>query len=375
MKRKSNLYDTVLTYDNLEYCFNILIKSINNKKKLFSYIKYKNCLLIDILEKLHNGTYEFGKYNIFLIKENKYRIIMSEAIHDKIVNYFISYFILLPSFNCLIDSSVATRKNMGSEYAYKLMKKYINKLKYKEEVYALKIDVSKFFYNIDHKVLIDMISRRIKDKKCMSLIKKVIGCTNEDYINDNIIKLINREINKVRKLNINDEEKANRILELKNIPIYYKNKGISIGCFSNQILANFFLNDLDHYIKEVLRCKYYIRYMDDMLILSDDKFFLDKVYKDIVLKLKDIKLDVNKKSNMYRLSNGISFLGYNYIINNNRLIIKYNSNTIKKAKRRLNKLIKIDKVRYVKSFNSYKGYLYRSNTKLKVSMLKRKCKL
>lgn len=80
MKRKSNLYDSVLTYDNLEYCFNILIKSINNKKKLFSYIKYKNCLLIDILEKLHNGTYEFGKYNIFLIKENKYRIIMSEAI-------------------------------------------------------------------------------------------------------------------------------------------------------------------------------------------------------------------------------------------------------------------------------------------------------
>ena len=129
---------------------------------------------------------------------------------------------------------------MGSDYAYKLMKKYINKLKYKEEVYALKIDVSKFFYNIDHKVLIDMINRRIKDKKCMSLITKVIGCTNEDYINYNIIKLINREINKVRKLNINAEEKENRILELKSIPLYYKNKGISIGCFSNQILANFF---------------------------------------------------------------------------------------------------------------------------------------
>lgn len=115
--------------------------------------------------------------------------------------------------------------------------------------------------------------------------------------------------------------------------------------------------------------------MDDMLILSDDKSSLIKIYKDIVIKLQDIKLDVNKKSNIYRLSNGISFLGYNYIINNNGLIIKYNSNTIKKAKRRLNKLIKVDKVRYVKSFNSYKGYLYRSNTKLKVSMLKRKCKL
>lgn len=112
--------------------------------------------------------------------------------------------------------------------------------------------------------------------------------------------------------------------------------------------------------------------MDDMVILDCDKERLKIIYKEITKKLGSIKLEVNKKSNIYRLSNGVSFLGYTYILNDNRLIIKYNSNTIKKVKRRLNKLIKLDKVRYVKSFNSYKGYLYRSNTKLKVSMLKRK---
>ena len=369
MKRQNNLYDKVLTYDNLEYCYDILLKNVTNKKKLFRYVSYKNCLLINILEKLHNGTYEFGRYNIFLIKENKYRIIMSEAIEDKIVNYFISYFILLPTLNCLIDTSVATREGKGSEYAYNTMKKYINKLRDKDEVYVLKIDISKFFYNIDHFVLLDMISKKIKDKKSMEIIKKVINCTNRDYINEDINKLINNEIRKINGLNISDIEKEKRIMELKKIPLYDKNKGISIGCLSNQMLANFYLNDVDHFIKEELKCEYYQRYMDDMLILDCDKERLKIIYKEITKKLESIKLEVNKKSNIYRLSNGVSFLGYTYILNDNKLIIKYNNNTIKKVKRRLYKLNRVDKIGYIKSFNSYKGYLYRGNTKLKKKFL------
>ena len=62
----------------------------------------------------------------FLIHEKKYRIIMSESIPDKIVNQMISYYILLPSFNNLIDSNVATRKNKGTAYAYTLFSKYVN---------------------------------------------------------------------------------------------------------------------------------------------------------------------------------------------------------------------------------------------------------
>ena len=100
-------------------------------------------------------------------------------------------------------------------------------------------------------------------------------------------------------------------------------------------------------------------YMDDMLILDCDKERLKIIYKEITKKLESIKLEVNKKSNIYRLSNDVSFLGYTYILNDNKLIIKYNSNTIKKVKRKLHKLNRVDKVGYIKSFNSYKGIYIR----------------
>ena len=92
------------------------------------FIRYKNCYLIDILEKLKSREYKFSNYHIFLIHEKKYRIIMSESVCDKIVNQMISYFILLPSFKCLIDENIATRKNRGSSYGYKLFEKYVNNI-------------------------------------------------------------------------------------------------------------------------------------------------------------------------------------------------------------------------------------------------------
>ena len=82
--------------------------------------RYKNCFLIDILEKLRNNSYSFSNYHIFLIHEKKYRIIMSENISDKIVNQLVSYFILISSFKCLIEENVATRKGKGSSYGYML---------------------------------------------------------------------------------------------------------------------------------------------------------------------------------------------------------------------------------------------------------------
>lgn len=87
------------------------------------------------------------------------------------------------------------------------------------------------------------------------------------------------------------------ISELKSIPLYRNGYGLSIGCLTNQLMAIFYLNDIDHYIKEILKCKYYIRYMDDIYILSDDKYYLNKVYCDI---------------------------------KNNRLLIRYDNNTIRR---------------------------------------------
>lgn len=313
MKRVNNIYNNIVTYSNIGNVFNILIKNINNKKYLYNYIKYKNCFIMDILERLYNNNYIFSKYNIFLIKDKKYRIIMSECISDKIVNYFISYYILTPNLRCLIYSTVATRKKKGCEYAYKLFNKYIYKL----------------------------------------------------GINDEIISIVNKEIDRVNKLNISSKEKDIKIKELRSIPLYRSGIGLSIGCLTNQILANFYLHDIDIYIKEKLKCKYYIRYMDDLIILDKDKSKLKKWFKNIESKLNDIDLEINKKSNIYKLAVGVFFLGYTYKVNNNKVIIKYNKKTISNINKRLKYLKKYNYNKYILSLNSYKGYFKRSNTKLK----------
>lgn len=281
MKRTKDLYDNMISYSNILYVFNKVKNKCHNKNKIMEFIRYKNCYLVDILSNLKNNSYIFSNYNIFLIHEKKYRIIMSESISDKIVNQMISYFILLPSFNCLIDSNIATRKNRGSNYGYKLFEKYINNIGINKDIYVLRIDIKKYFYNINHNILLSMLERRIKDKKSINILKNIINLTDNKYVNDNIKKLIGKEINRVNNLNISIKEKNRLINELNNIPLYRKGYGLSIGCLSNQLLAVFFLNDIDHYIKEILKCEHYIRYMDDMYILSDNRSLLEDVFKII----------------------------------------------------------------------------------------------
>lgn len=364
MKRINNLYDNMISYSNILLVFNRVKSKCHNKNKLMKFIRYKNCNLMDILIKLKNGNYKFSNYHIFLIHEKKYRIIMSENISDKIVNQMISYFIILPSFKCLIDENIATRINKGSSYGYKLFEKYVYSIGTNKDIYVLRIDIKKYFYNINHNLLYDMLERRIKDKKSLNILKDILSLTDYDYINKSINNLVNNEIVRINKLNISIKEKNRLINELKSIPLYREGYGLSIGCLSNQLMAIFYLNDLDHYIKEELKCNGFIRFMDDMYILSDNKKYLEYCFDNIRNKLKLLDLDVNKKSGIYRLKEGVNFLGYTYKIVNNRLLIRYDNTTIRNIKKKLNKLYNDDFNFYYGSVCSYKGYFIRCNTKL-----------
>ena len=364
MKRINNLYDKMISYRNINNIYHRIRINSHNKKSIINFDKYKNSNLIDILERLKYGTYKFSKYHIFLIHEKKYRIIMSENVSDKTVNELVSYYILLPSFNNLIDSNIATRKGKGSSYGYYLFEKYINSIGIDKDIYVLRIDIKKYFYNIDHDILYSMIERRIKDKKALKIIKELISLTDDSYINKEINSLITKEIDRVSKLNISNKEKELKIKELRSIPLYKKGKGLSIGCLSNQLFAVYFLNNIDYYIKEVLKCKHYIRYMDDIYILSDNNIYLKECFIKIKEELSKIKLDINSKSGIYSLKEGISFLGYIYTKKNNRLLIRYDNNTIRKINRKLKKLYKDDFDNYFRSISSYKGYFIRCNTLL-----------
>ena len=364
MKRKNVLYENMISYNNILSVYKKIKNSTKNKKEVYNYELNLNQNLLDTLFSLSKTTYVFSKYNIFLVREPKYRLIMSEIFPDKVVNHLFSKYVLSYALqSTLINSNVATRKDKGSKEAYRLFIKYTNKLIYeKKKNYVLKIDISKYFYNINHNILMNMVSEKIKDERVLDMLKVILDTTDNDYINKTILSVVNREIYKVNKLNISTIEKEKLINELKSIPLYRKGYGLPIGNMSSQILAVFFLNKVDHFIKEKLNCKYYIRYMDDLVILGNDKEELKNIFESVSKYIESFDLNVNKKSGIYSLSNSVNFLGYNFKVFNNKLIIRYRSDTIKRVNKRLKNLKVYDNEMYLKSVASYKGYFLLCNT-------------
>ena len=128
---------------------------------------------------------------------------------------------------------------------------------------------------------------------------------------------------------------------------------------TSQIFAVFYLNELDHFIKERLGCKYYIRYMDDGVILSNDKEYLKRCLREIEKMVEKYKLRLNRKTKIINVSKeGLDFLGFRFCIYN-KVILKVRRDTKKRFKRKM-KLSKNDKFSDEQSlqiFNSYKGHL------------------
>lgn len=274
-------------------------KSIRNKKKLYLFEKnyYGNCNIL--VDKINSNNYTYSNYHIFTITEKKKRLIMSSTLEDKIVNHVICKKILLPLDKYLIDSNCATRVGRGTSYARYLLDKYLIKIKNKSNTfYILKFDFNKYFYNINHKVLLNKLSKYLSNEDLL-LIKAILNTTNYDYINSTINKL-------------------------GMDTFYKKNTGLPIGNYTSQFLAVFYLNDLDHFIKEELGCKYYIRYMDDGIILDSNKE-------------REYLLEFNNKTKIYRSTEGFTFLGINYKVKNSRIKRKIVSKTRRKL---LNKNIK-----------------------------------
>ena len=369
MKRRNNLYDSMLDYEKIKRVYNKLRVTTKNKKEVIRFSLNLNENLMDILTKLYKGKYVFNKYRIFLIREPKYRLIMSECIEDKIVNHLLSDELINSLERSLIDNNVATRKNKGSKLAYEKFIKSVNKLMYNsKDIYVLKLDISKYFYNINHKVLMEMVMEKIKDKKALCLLKEILDTTNKSYVNKEIREVIYKEKERVKSLNISKEEKRKLCSELDKIPTYREGYGLPIGNMSSQILAVFFLNKVDHFIKEVLGCKNYIRYMDDLVIIDSDYEKLKEYKKIITKEIEKYDLKVNEKSSIFKLRSGVNFFGYNFKINK-KLIIKYRKDTIKRVNKKIINLFLYNIDFLIKSFGSYKGYLSMCNTRIKDTYL------
>ena len=189
-------------------------KHCKNKRKVYLFECYKMSYLNEIRDVLVSHKHYSCKYSIFLIFEPKVRVVMSLPIKDKVLNHYVTRFILIPKLEKYLDiRNAATRKGMGTEYARKLFRKYLvlNKSK---KFYILKLDISKYFYSINHEVLKSLLKDKLNSME-YSLVCDIIDSSNRKYVNDRISLL-------ERKYGI----ELPRYKYGKGLPIGYRNYNI-----------------------------------------------------------------------------------------------------------------------------------------------------
>lgn len=267
MKRKGFLYENICNINNIIQAFDEVCRNTKNKEKAYKYKELKCIYVYKIYNILVNRKYVVGPYNVFTIYEPKERRIVSQQMVDKIINHLVARYILMPAlFPCLITQNVASRKGLGTKTGIELFKKYNNICKEKfGKYYILKLDISKYFASINHDILKEKLKKKIKDNEALKIVYDII------------------------------DSEAN---------------GISIGNMTSQIIAVFYLNDLDHYIKEILKIKWYIRYQDDMVLFHSSKEYLKECLEKIEKFINNEGLELNKKTRIYNSNNNYIFLGY-----------------------------------------------------------------
>lgn len=267
MRRKNHLYENTYKIENIEKVFSEITKNTKNKAKVQRLRDYKCINITRIHDVLEKREYVPGPYNRFVIYEPKKRNIVSQGMIDKAVNHLVARHILMPAIiPCLIDQNVASREGKGTKAGYEYFQKYKRAcdIRYKKNYYILKCDISKFFASVDHDILKAKLERRIKDKDALKIVFDII-----------------------------DSEE----------------NGLGIGNMTSQILAIFYLNDLDHFIKEKLHIKYYVRYQDDFVLFHYSKEYLQFCLEEITKFLEKEKLVLNSKTRIYKNTNKFIFLG------------------------------------------------------------------
>ncbi len=268
MKRVGNLLESVVSFENIMAAAKKAFRGKKSKASVASFYFHLEKEVIRLQEELVSGTYRPRPYRIFEIREPKVRQICSSDFRDRVVHHAICNLIDPILERRLIWDTYACRVGKGAHSAVKRAQFFANNY-----AYFLKCDISKYFQSIDHEVLKSLLRGILKDEKLLSMIDIIID---------------------------------------HSVPGNSPGKGIPIGNLTSQHFANFYLGELDHFLKEECRIKGYLRYMDDFICFADDKHELLALVKKIRFFLAE-KLKLVLKEKVTRIApvqDGIPFLGF-----------------------------------------------------------------
>ena len=326
MKRYGYLYEKIIDKENLLLAYKKAKKDKSHYREVKNIEENVTYFIDKLHEMLKKEEYKVGKYKIEIKNDKgKERHLYKLPFYpDRVIQWAILLQLEPIFMKCFTINTSASIKGRGIHHAYKLMTDYLKDVN--NTTYYLKIDIKKFYDNIDKQILKKKLERKFKDQKLLKLIYLIIDS-------------------------------------------FPKDKGIPIGSYLSQFLANFYLSDLDHFIKEKLKCEYYIRYMDDIVILNNNKLTLHKILSEIFYFLNKDNLEVKNNFRVGKTDKGIDFIGYVFFSNYISLRKSTKIRMIKKF-RKISNNLKLRRGFCYSDFctiNSYNGWLNWCNSyKLKV---------
>jgi retron-type reverse transcriptase len=346
LKTYKKLWDKLTSFENLEDAYLKARKRKTNNPKVVEFDEHWRLNLCILLRELRDKTYRPRPLKRFVLRDPKTRIICVSDFRDRVVHHALVN-ILQPIFEPrFIYDSYASRKGKGTMAAlqrFDLFKRRVTKngrltenARNDNDVagYVLKADIKQYFQTVDHKVLSGMMRRRVKDENVMWLVRTI----------------------------------------LENNTSQVHGKSMPLGNWTSQFFANVYLNELDQFVKHKLKAKYYIRYVDDFVILHNSIKTLCSYKENIGHFLKSLKLELHpEKCRIIPLRRGVAFLGFRMFYHHK---IPRERN-IRKIKARLDELLTdfkdnlIDVEDIHDTFMGWTGYARCGNTyKLRMSMLK-----
>lgn len=284
MKTYRNLYQKVCSYDNLVLAWKKARKGKTLKQYVIDFEKdLKNNLTLLRVELLLHA-YQPRPLKTFTLRDPKTRTISVSDFRDRVVHHAICNIIEPILDRTFIFDSYANRKGKGTLAAVKRLETFQRKVSKNKTLvqkfnkrniirsFFLKGDIKKYFDTVNHEILLEILKRKVKDKELLFLIRKILS---------------------------NHQAKE-------------KGKGMPLGNLTSQFLANVYLNELDQFVKKQLKVKYYVRYVDDFVILHNDTNELYFYKERIEEFLGDhLRLKLNQdKSKIEPLARGIQFLGF-----------------------------------------------------------------
>jgi len=263
MKRLNNLWQHIISFDNLYLAYRKAKRSKQHKNSVAQFSLNLEVELFKLQQELINNTYQPGEYRLFTIYERKPRQIAAAPFRDRVLHHALLNVIEPLLDKQFIDDSYACRKNKGVHKAVARYQQWAKRYRY-----VLKMDIAQYFPSIDRTLLKNKIQRYLKDKQVLNIFNLIVD----------------------------------------NAP---KSQGIPIGNLTSQFLANLYLDGFDHYVKETLQIPAYLRYVDDFVVLSDNKNTLQAIKLEIKDKLaQNLLLLHPRKAHITPTSDGLDFLGY-----------------------------------------------------------------